>query len=71
LTRDLDEPGDRAAQIDEETGPVMTQYHARRDGPACEACLCCCPFFVGGFTALLQGTPLAAIGLAHVPMMPR
>lgn len=50
---------------------MMTEHHARRDGPACEACLCCCPFFVGGLTAIPQGTPLAAIGLAHVPVMPR
>ena len=68
---DLDEPGDRAAQIDEEPERVMTQHYTRRDDPAREACLRYRPFLAGGLTPLLQGTPLTAIWLAHVPIMPQ
>ena len=68
---DLDEPGDRAAQIDEEPERVMTQHYARHDAAAREAYLCRRPFLIGGLATLPQGTPLIAIRLAHVPMMPR
>jgi hypothetical protein len=45
---DLDEPGGRAAQIDEESERVMTQHHSRHDDDAArEAYLCRRPFLAG------------------------
>ena len=64
--RNLDEPDERIAQVNEKPEWVVAQHHPCHGNAAGEARLCCLPFLVGGLAARPQGLPFIGIWLAHV-----